>query len=63
VGLGSILAEELAHSAKAEGVTRFTASVLSENAAIGRIMARLSNHLERHHTGRGLSEVAFDLAA
>ncbi len=63
LGLGSILADELAHSAKGEGITRFTASVLSDNAAIVRIMARLSNHLEHHHSGLGLDEVAFDLAA
>jgi RimJ/RimL family protein N-acetyltransferase len=63
LGLGSILADELALRAKAEGVTRFTASVLSENAAIVRVMARLSTHLDRHHDGHGHSEVAFDLAA
>jgi RimJ/RimL family protein N-acetyltransferase len=63
LGLGSILADELARRAKAEGVTRFTASVLSENAAIVRVMARLATHLERHHDGHGHAEVAFDLAA
>jgi RimJ/RimL family protein N-acetyltransferase len=62
-GLGSMLADELARSAKREGITRFTASVLSDNVAIVRIMARLSAHLERHHSGLGLDEVAFDLAA
>jgi ribosomal protein S18 acetylase RimI-like enzyme len=63
LGLGSILADELARSAKREGVTRFTASVASDNVAIVRLLERLSNHLERRHSGRGLSEVAFDLAA
>jgi RimJ/RimL family protein N-acetyltransferase len=62
-GLGSLLADELAATAKLNGVTRFTASTLSENEPILRIMARLSTHLERHHTGMGTSEVAFDLAA
>jgi GNAT superfamily N-acetyltransferase len=63
LGLGSALADELARRAKEEGVVRFTASTLSDNAAIVRLMARLATHLERHPDGRGVSEVAFDLAA
>lgn len=63
LGLSSIVADELARSARREGITRFTASVLSDNAAIARIMTRLSSHLERHHSGPGTAEVAFDLAA
>ncbi len=63
LGLGSILAEDLVAIAKAEGITRFTATALSENAAIVRIMARLSGHLERHYSGRGVSELSIDLAA
>lgn len=63
LGLGSILADELAQVAKAEGVTRFTASVLSDNAAIVRVMARLATHLESRHDGHGNALVAFDLAA
>jgi RimJ/RimL family protein N-acetyltransferase len=63
LGLGSLVADELAHRAKEEGVSRFTASTLSDNQAIVRLMARLATHLERHPDGRGVSEVAFDLAA
>lgn len=63
LGLGSIMADELAQSAKREGIGRLTATVLSDNVAIQRIMARLSSHLERRHSGRGTAEVAFDLAA
>jgi RimJ/RimL family protein N-acetyltransferase len=62
-GLGSILAEDLAALAKAHGITRFTATALSDNQAIVRIMERLSDHLERHHGGAGVSEISFDLAA
>ena len=62
-GLGSILADDLVAIAKAHGITRFTATALSENAAIARIMARLSDHLERHHSGLGVSELSIDLAA
>jgi RimJ/RimL family protein N-acetyltransferase len=62
-GLGSLVADELARRAKEEGVTRFTASTLSDNQAIVRLMARLATHLERHPDGLGVSEVAFDLAA
>jgi RimJ/RimL family protein N-acetyltransferase len=62
-GLGSLLADELVAVAKAHGITRFTATALSENAAIVRIMHRLSTHLERHHGGFGVSEISFDLAA
>ena len=62
-GLGSILADDLVAIAKAHGITRFTATALSENAAIVRIMQRLSDHLERHHGGFGVAEISFDLAA
>ena len=62
-GLGSILADDLVAIAKAHGITRFTATALSENAAIVAIMARLSHHLERHHCGHGVSELSVDLAA
>lgn len=62
-GLGSLLADELAATAQAEGITRFTASTLAGNTGIVRIMDRLSTHLERHHGTLGVSEVAFDLAA
>ncbi|HYI35956.1 MAG TPA: GNAT family N-acetyltransferase [Thermoleophilaceae bacterium] len=62
-GLGSILADDLVAIAKAHGIKRFTATALSENAAIVRIMARLSDHLERHHSGLGVSELSVDLAA
>lgn len=62
-GLGSLLADELAATAKTRGVTRFTASTLADNAAIVAVMERLSDHLERRHRGLGVSDVAFDLAA
>jgi len=63
LGLGSLLADELAATAKAEGISRFTASTLADNVAIVRVMERLSDHLDRRHPGLGVAEVAFDLAA
>lgn len=63
LGLGSILADDLVAIAKAHGITRFTATALSENAPIVRVMKRLSDHLERHHSGLGVSEMSIDLAA
>lgn len=62
-GLGGLLADELATTAKAEGITRFTASAFADNVAIVAVMERLSAHLDRRHPGLGLAEVTFDLAA
>ncbi len=63
MGLGSLLADELAATAKAEDISRFTASALADNAAIVAVMERLSDHLDRRHPGLGVTEVAFNLAA
>ena len=62
-GLGSLMAEQLADHARREGITRFTATMASENVAAHRLMRRLTDHLERHHAGHGVSELVLDLAA
>lgn len=62
-GLGTVLADELAHEALRQDVRRFTATMLSENRAAHRLMSRLSQHLERRHDGSGLQEIVADLAA
>jgi hypothetical protein len=35
----------------------------SDNVAAHRLMARMTNHLERHEAGRGVAELVLDLAA
>jgi RimJ/RimL family protein N-acetyltransferase len=63
MGLGSLLAEELAQRAKMRGIRRFTATMASDNVPAQRLLAKLTDHLERHHAGRGVSELTADLAA
>lgn len=62
-GLGSLLSEELAARARRSRIRRFTATMTSDNVPAHRLMARLTRHLEEHHTGAGVSEVVLDLAA
>jgi GNAT superfamily N-acetyltransferase len=63
MGLGSMLADELAWRARMRGVRRFTATMANDNVPAGRLFARLTGHLERHYTGNGVSEVEGDLVA
>ena len=62
-GLGAILADELAGEAMRQGITRFSATMLSENRAAYRLMSRLSRRLERRHVGGGQQEVRALIAA
>ena len=62
-GVGSQLAEQLADEARRLGIRRFTATMASDNVAAHRLMRRLTNHLERHDAGHGVSELVLDLAA
>jgi GNAT superfamily N-acetyltransferase len=62
-GLGSLLAEELAAKARERGIRRFTATMASDNVPAHRLLHRLTEHLEPSHTGGGVSEVVFELAA
>ena len=50
-GLGSILGEHLAHSARNRGIRRFTATMSANNVPAHRLMARLTDHLEQRHVG------------
>ncbi len=63
MGLGSLLAEELAQRARMRGVRRFTATMASDNVPAQRLFTKLTGHLERHHGGHGVSELAGDLVA
>ncbi len=60
-GLGSLLADQLLAEAIAQGVKRFTATMLSDNVAAHRLLARLSGHLARRRTGSGAEDVFVDL--
>ncbi len=62
-GLGSLLADELAHTALHHGIERFSATMLSDNRPAHRLMTRLAGHLEHRHTGSGQDELLVDLAA
>ena len=51
-GLGSVLAAHLAEEAFRQGVRRFSATMLGDNRGAHRLMAQLTDHLERR-TGGG----------
>ena len=63
LGLGTILADELAREAVRNGVRRFSATMLSENRAAHRLMTRLSAPLERRRGGSGQDELVVELVA
>ena len=62
-GVGTLLAEAVAEEARLRGIRRFTATIQSDNRPAHRLMARLTDHLERQHGGAGVAEVVLDLAA
>ena len=62
-GVGSLFAERLAAQARRLGVKRFTATMATDNVAAHRLMDRLTEHLEEHYSGSGVSDVVLDLAA
>lgn len=62
-GLGSALAERLAAEARARGIRRFTATVLADNEAVRRLVARISEGLREGHVANGVGELVVDLAA
>jgi len=62
-GLGSVLGEHLAHSARNRGIRRFTATMAADNRPAHRLMEKLTHHLHRHHVGGGVDELVLDLAA
>ncbi len=62
-GLGTLLARELAGAARAAGIRRFAATMLTDNVAVRRLMATISAHLELERIEGGVREVVVDLAA
>jgi RimJ/RimL family protein N-acetyltransferase len=61
-GVGTRLGQALAHAARERGITRFTATMLPDNAAAHRLFARITSHLEVRH-GHGVDELAAVLLA
>jgi GNAT superfamily N-acetyltransferase len=59
-GLGRQLGLALADAARERGVERFTATLLSENAAAHRLFAAISERLVAHHAG-GIEELVAEL--
>ena len=62
LGLGTILADELAREAVSNGVRRFSATMLGENRAAHRLMTRLPAPLERRHGHGAQHELIVELA-
>jgi GNAT superfamily N-acetyltransferase len=62
-GLGTVLVEELGRRARMRGVTRFTATMSSENIPAQRLFRKLTGQTALQHLGRGASELGGDLAA
>ncbi|WP_205695835.1 GNAT family N-acetyltransferase [Conexibacter sp. SYSU D00693] len=58
LGLGSRLGEALARAAAARGVRRFTATMLADNTAAHRLMARIDEALARELATADLPRVA-----
>jgi RimJ/RimL family protein N-acetyltransferase len=62
-GLGGALATRLAEDARARGVRRFSATVLSDNVAVHRLLGRLAGVLEPTSRSGGVDELVAELAA
>jgi RimJ/RimL family protein N-acetyltransferase len=62
-GLGSLLARELAITARAAGIRRFSATMYSDNLAVRRLIRHFTATLEHEHVKDGLREVLIELAA
>ena len=60
-GLGTVLAAHLAEEAARNGIRRFSATMLGDNRAAHRLMAHLTDHLERRSLNAGQSEVIAEL--
>jgi RimJ/RimL family protein N-acetyltransferase len=62
-GLGTLLARELATAARVAGIRRFSATMLSDNVAVRRVIATISAQLELERIEGGVRDVVVDLAA
>jgi RimJ/RimL family protein N-acetyltransferase len=62
-GLGTAMAESLAASAVGHGIRRFTATTLGENVAAHRLMAKLTDQLERRQVDAGTADLGSEIVA
>lgn len=62
-GVGSLFAERLAAEARRLAIRNFTATMASDNVPAHKLLERLTQRLEEHHIGSGVSELVMDLAA
>lgn len=62
IGAGTALARELVAAAREHGITHFTATVLSDNVPVQRLIAGIATQLE-YHSGSGIREFTAQLAA
>jgi RimJ/RimL family protein N-acetyltransferase len=62
-GLGSLLARELATTARSAGIRRFYATMAGENVAVRRLIAHFTQTLEHDEIAGGVREVVVKLAA
>jgi RimJ/RimL family protein N-acetyltransferase len=63
LGLGTALARAIAEAARAHGISRFTATAVSDNVAVVRLVETISRHLELAPAGDGVTTLVADLAA
>ena len=63
LGLGSRMIEMLADAAKSVGIRRFTATMLTDNEPVHRLLARITDRLERDVSYGATHEVVVGLAA
>jgi RimJ/RimL family protein N-acetyltransferase len=61
LGLGGMLAAELADAARAVGIRRFTATTLADNVAVQRLMDSFATRLEQRTPQGGVREVVAEL--
>ncbi len=62
-GLGRLMGHVLADAARAEGIRRFTASMLSDNVAVMRLFDSISERLTTQPTDGPIREIVAELAA
>ena len=63
MGIGSMLARQLAARARGLCIRRFTATVASDNAPARRLLRKLNSEIHGGPVGNGVSELTLDLAA
>jgi protein lysine acetyltransferase len=63
MGVGSVLARELAARARGLGIRRFTATMAADNVPAQRLLRKLNTELHRGPVSYGVSELTLEIAA